>query len=87
MWCHLLALHERVYYELVIKFYSTFDHAETTDWKNYGAIKFRLSGDYHYMSYHDFAAFALVPDYTDNFVVEIANPDIVSFPTCYRQLA
>ncbi|CAL1381360.1 unnamed protein product [Linum trigynum] len=56
MWCCLLSLHDRVYYELVVEFYSTFDHTETTDLKNNEAIKFRLGGEYHSMSYHEFAA-------------------------------
>ncbi|CAL1401001.1 unnamed protein product [Linum trigynum] len=88
MWRCLLALHDQVYFELVIEFYSTFEHTETEDWRDRGAIKIRLGGEYPSMSYHDLAAaFDLVPVDSNDFVVEVANPSGCLFLTVYHQLA
>ncbi|CAL1412386.1 unnamed protein product [Linum trigynum] len=87
-WCRLLSLHEKVYYELVLEFYTTFRHADTTDWTDSEAVKCRLGGEPRSMSHHDLAiALDLGLDDDEDYVTELNSLAVVCFKALYAQLA
>ncbi|CAL1361017.1 unnamed protein product [Linum trigynum] len=87
-WCRLLSVRVKVYHELVVEFYTTFQHEETTDWANNETVKFGLGGEPRSMSYHDLAV-SLDLDMVDvkDYVTELTNPDGVSLKALYTRLA
>ncbi|CAL1372309.1 unnamed protein product [Linum trigynum] len=87
-WRRLLSIREKVYHELVLEFYTTFNHKDTTDWADGEAVKFRLGGEPRSMSYHDLAiALDLGLDDDMDYVTELNNPKGVNFKVLYTRLA
>ncbi|CAL1408180.1 unnamed protein product [Linum trigynum] len=87
-WRRLLSIREKVYHELVLEFYTTFEHAYTEDWKDGEAVKFRLGGEPRSMSYDELAnalGLNLVDD--RDYITESAKLAGVDFGTLYTSLA
>ncbi|CAI0429556.1 unnamed protein product, partial [Linum tenue] len=87
-WRRLLTICEKVYYEPVLEFYTTFRHTPTTDWKDGTAVRFRLGGAPRSMSYHELAE-ALDLDLDDgaDYITEVNDPPEVDFMRLYTRLA
>ncbi|CAL1368747.1 unnamed protein product [Linum trigynum] len=87
-WLRMLSIREKVYHELVLEFYTTFWHEDTTEWADSKAVKFRLSGEPRSMSYHDLAvALELGLDDDEDNVTELHNLESVNFKVLYTLLA
>ncbi|CAL1359919.1 unnamed protein product [Linum trigynum] len=87
-WCRLLCIREKVYHELVIEFCTTFKHADTEDWKDGEAVKFRLGGAPRSMSYHELAtALGLGLADDEEYITKLTKPEGVDFRTLYTYLA
>ncbi|CAL1388025.1 unnamed protein product [Linum trigynum] len=85
-WRRLLSICEKVYYEPVLEFYTTFKHTPTDDWRDGAAVKFRLGGAPRFMSYHELAE-ALDLDDGADYVTEVNDPPEVDFRRLYTRLA
>ncbi|CAL1388132.1 unnamed protein product [Linum trigynum] len=87
-WRRLLCIHEKIYHDLVLEFYTTFKHEVTEDWTDGEAVKFRLGGAPRSMSYHDLGT-ALGLGLADDreYVTELTEPEGVNFKTLYTRLA
>ncbi|CAL1402943.1 unnamed protein product [Linum trigynum] len=87
-WRRLLSIREKVYHELMLEFYTTFEHAATDDWKDEKAVQFWLGGVPRSMSYDELAnalGLNLVND--RNYLTESAEPAGVDFGRLYYSLA
>ncbi|CAL1388079.1 unnamed protein product [Linum trigynum] len=87
-WRRLLQLCEKVYYEPVWEFYTTFKHNTTDNWQDGTAVQFRLGGVPRSLSYHELAeALDLDLDDREDYVTEVNEPPEVDFGRLYTSLA